>query len=561
MTPTERFREFRRRLAAWDDPALFVTLASEEQLQPILRRLEELGPGQLPLHGLLFAIKDNIDWAPLPTTAGCPDFTYRPDRSATVVERLVEAGAVPVGKTNLDQFATGLVGTRSPYGVARNAVDPRLVPGGSSSGSASAVAAGLVDFALGTDTAGSGRVPAAFQRIVGWKPSCGLVSTRGVFPACRSLDCASLLTRDVALAERVAPIMTGFDAEDPYSRRRGPTRTTLPARPVLGVPLPAQRDFAVDPAYGEAYARALDGWRGRGAELVELDVSCLLEAANLLYGGPWVAERLAALGAFWDTHRESIHPVTRQVLATGQGRSARETFQALHRLEALRREAEPLWARCDLLLLPTTPTVPTVERTLADPIGVNTLLGTWTNFMNLLDAAALALPGPDCADGRPFGLSLVGPAGSDAALLEAGRRWERGDGASRGPTLLAVAGAHMRGLPLNGQLTARGGRFVAEVRTAPAYRLYTFTDGGVRKPGMVRAEGGTGVPLELWDLPEAEWGSFTAAIPHPLGLGKVELEDGRWVTGFVMDASAVPRCEEITAFGGWRAFLASRPPA
>ena len=557
MTPLERFREFLRRLEAWADPALFISVATEAMLEPVFRRLDDKGPGMLPLHGLLFAIKDNIDWAPLPTTVGCPDFAYRPAHSATVVERLIEAGAIPVGKTNLDQFATGLVGTRSPYGTPRNAVDPALLPGGSSSGSASAVAAGLVDFALGTDTAGSGRVPAAFQELVGYKPTRGLVSMRGVFPACQSLDCVTVLARTTALARQVGGVMAGYDNEDPFSQRRTLVRTGLPARPVIGVPLRHQRAAGDDRAYAGAFEQAVAEWRRRGAELVELDVACLLEAAGLLYGGPWVAERLAAVGDFWSRSPGSFHPVTRQVLATGEGLGARGAFEAFHRLEALRRQAEGLWARCDALVLPTAPTLATVAQALAEPLKINTLLGTWTNFLNLLDAAAVAVPGPRAADGRPFGFSVVGPAGSDQALLELAA-WYQGSATSpRGPTLLAVAGAHLRGLPLNHQLLERGARFVDEVRSAPAYRLYTFTDGSIRKPGMVRvAEGGIAVPLELWDLPEATWGSFLAEIPHPLCLGQVELEDGRWITGFLMEGSAIARCADITSYGGWKAYLA-----
>jgi len=558
MTPPERFHEFTRLLAEWNDPALFITVATEEILATVFRRLDEPGQAKSPLHGMHFAIKDNIDWHPLPTTVGCPDFAYRPSRSATVIEKLLQAGAVPVGKTNLDQFATGLVGTRSPYGTPRNALHPGLLPGGSSSGSASAVAAGLVDFALGTDTAGSGRVPAAFQGLVGYKPSLGLASTRGIFPACQSLDCVSVFARTTRLAREVAGVIAGFDPGDPYSRARAAVRTALPARPTAGVPLPAQRVFTEDPGYGEAYGRSLAEWARRGVEILELDLSCLVEAAGLLYGGPWVAERLAAVGDFWTTHRGSIHPVTRQVLETGEGLTARQTFEALHRLEVLRRRAAEIWTRCDFLLLPTAPALPTVEQALADPLRVNSLLGTWTNFLNLLDMAALALPGAACADGRPFGVSVVGPAGSDPALFEAGLLYESGGlgPPGRGPTLLAVAGAHLRGLPLNHQLVERGARFVAEVHTAPAYRLYAFTDGTVQKPGMVRTmEGGIRVPLELWDLPEAAWGSFLAAIPHPLGLGKVELEDGSWVTGFLMEASAIPRCAEISQHGGWKDYL------
>jgi allophanate hydrolase len=560
MTPTERLRDFQRRLAAWDDPALFISVAGEDALAPVLRRLEAPGAAALPLAGLTFAVKDNIDWAPLPTTAACPAFTYRPARSARVVERLLDAGALPVGKTNLDQFATGLVGTRSPYGIPRNAVDAALVPGGSSSGSASAVAAGLVDFALGTDTAGSGRVPAAFQGLVGYKPTRGLVSCRGVVPACQSLDCVTVFARTVELARKVGALMAGFDAEDPYSARRRAVRTASPARPVVGVPLPAQRALGGDAVYAAAFERAAARWRERGAELIEIDLGCLLDAAKLLYGGPWVAERLAAVGPLWRERPDAFHPVTRQVLAGGEAQTAQQAFEAFHRLEGLRRQAEAVWAACDLLLLPTAPTLPTVERALADPLRVNSLLGTWTNFANLLDCAAVAVPAARAADGRPFGVSLVGPAGTDEALLAAAAQWEAGAPVAPAPgrTLLAVAGAHLRGLPLNGQLLERGARFVAEARSAPAYRLYTFTEGAIRKPGMVRAaEGGVAVPLELWDLPEAAWGSFLAAIPHPLGLGQVELSDGSWVTGFLMEASAIPRCAEITVHGGWMAYLRS----
>jgi len=446
VKPRERFRDFTRRLAAWNDPALFIRVATEDLLEPVFQRLEALGPGRLPLYGLLFAIKDNIDWQPLPTTVGCPDFAYLPARSATVVQRLLEAGAIPVGKTNLDQFATGLVGTRSPYGVPRNAVDPQLIPGGSSSGSASAVAAGLVDFALGTDTAGSGRIPAAFQNLFGYKPTRGLVSTRGVFPACRSLDCVSLFARTSELTRQLAQVVRAFDPEDPYSQERPLSRTTLPARPVAGVPLPSQRIFDGDPGYAQAYERVLQEWQQRGAELVELDLSCLLEAAQLLYGGPWVAERLAAVGDFWNTRRDSFHPVTRQVLASGECHSAKQTFEAFHRLEVLRRQASALWPRCDFLVLPTAPTAPTLQRVLEEPLEVNTLLGTWTNFVNLLDLAALALPGPPAPDGRPFGFSLVAPAATDEALFEAASFYEAGSAPRStrlpGRTVLAVAGAH-----------------------------------------------------------------------------------------------------------------------
>jgi len=560
-TPRQVWDEFRRRLKAWDDPALFLSLAEEAHLEPIFAALEGRKPADLPLFGVPFALKDNIDWAPLPTTAACPGFAYKPDTSATVVDKLIAAGAFPVGKTNLDQFATGLVGTRSPYGTPRNAVAPGFIPGGSSSGSASAVAAGLVAFALGTDTAGSGRVPAAFQGLVGWKPTVGLVSTSGVFPACRTLDCVAVFTKTVDDARAVAAVVEGFDATDPYSRPRKKTKTAVPVRPRIGIP--QAMDWTVDPVYGRAWDKTVADWSARGADLVPFDASPLREAARLLYEGPWVAERLAAVKPLWDRDLELFHPVTRTVLKTAEGRTAVDTFQAYYRLEGLKRKAEAQWKEFDFLLFPTTPTLPTLAQVEADPIGVNSLLGTWTNFFNLLDLAGLALPAVPATDGRPFGVTLAGPAGSDRALFQVGQIWESGQAFGApvipGPTVIAVAGAHLKGLPLNGQLVDRGARLLEETTTAAKYGLYAFRDGALDKPGLVRSnDGGIAVPVELWDMPEEGWGSFLSLIPHPLGLGKVELADGRWVTGFLMESSHITHSRDISSFGGWRAYLANR---
>lgn len=559
LEPRTLWKEFLRRLAAWDDPALFLSLAGEADLEGIFRRLAEPGARKLPLFGIPFAVKDNIDWDALPTTAGCPAFRHRPTRSAAAVERLLAAGAFPVGKTNLDQFATGLVGTRSPYGVPRNALNPGWIPGGSSSGSASAVAAGLVAFSLGTDTAGSGRVPAAFQGLVGYKPTRGLVSTRGVVPACRTLDCVSVFAGTVEEARRIGGVLEGFDGEDPYSRQVPASRTTRPRRPVVGVPRDDQREFFGAPSYAAAFEASLKTLAARGAEVVALDLSALLEAGSLLYQGPWVAERLAAVQDLWSRDPEAFHPVTRKVLETAAGRSAVEAFQAGYSLENLRRRSQSLWPQLDALMLPTAPFLPTLAEVEADPLGVNTKLGTWTNFVNLLDLAALAVPAGLDASGRPFGVTFLGPAGSDQALFEMGLLWETPGNApprTLGRTILAVAGAHMRGLPLNGQLTSRGARFIEETFTAPSYRLFTFRDGALDKPGLVRSpQGGASLSLELWDLPEAAWGGFQALIPHPLGLSQIELATGEWVTGFVMEASHIPRCTEITLHGSWRTYL------
>jgi len=508
------------------------------------------------LWGVLFAVKDNIDVAGLPTTAASPPYAYMPSGSSAVVQALLDAGALPVGKTNLDQFATGLVGTRSPYGVPRNARDARYIPGGSSSGSASAVAAGLVAFALGTDTAGSGRVPACFQELVGYKPTRGLVSTSGVVPACRTLDCVTVFAPNVSDARLAARFMTKFDALDPYAREVALTRTSVGPKPQLGVPRADQR--ALDPAYGAAFEAALAAWKAKGAEVEEFDASEILEAARLLYEGPWVAERRAAVGEFWND-AEAFHPVTRRILATADGKTAQQAFEAQYRLEALKRSSAALWGRFDALALPTTVTMPTLEEEAAEPVAVNSRLGTWTNMFNLLDWAGLAVPAARTADGRPFGITLAAPAGSDGLLWQLGERWEGRPGVELGPTVIAVAGAHLRGLPLNGQLTERGARFLREAATAPEYELWAFADGRIEKPGLVRTTGaGISVPLELWDMPETGWASFLALIPAPLGLGKIKLDDGRWVTGFLMEAVQRETAQDIARFGGWRAYAQSK---
>jgi allophanate hydrolase len=563
--PREIYKEFRRRLAVWNDPALFLAVAEETQLEPIFLRLAAYRADELPLYGVPFALKDNLDWDVLPTTAACPAFAYQPSVSARVVELLIDAGAIPVGKTNMDQFATGLVGTRSPYGTPRNALGSSWIPGGSSSGSASAVAAGLVAFALGTDTAGSGRIPAAFQGLVGYKPTRGLFSTSGVVPACRSLDCVSLLTKTSDEALKIQAVLAQFDEKDPFSRPLLSQRTTVSSVPVLGVPLAEQREFWGDSLYQDAWEAVVEQWRLLGAEVSEIDYAPFREAAELLYNGPWVAERLVATAELLKSRPEAFHPITAQILAGAEGRTAVQTFQASYRLEALRRVTSQVWQNVDVLLLPTAPTLPTLAQVEADPVGLNSRLGYYTNFLNLLDMAALAMPGKPCADGRPFGFTLVGPAGSDGALFQWGALWEQRQSRPRipvslGKTVLAVAGAHMRGLPLNGQLVERGGRFLSEAFTAASYRLFTFTEGLVPKPGLVRVNsGGVNLPLELWDLPEQAWGGFLALIPHPLCLGKIQLSSGEWVTGFLMESSHVEKCQDITASGGWRNYLKEKP--
>ena len=537
------------------DPAIWIHLLEESDLQ---RRVAALkSPDTQALHGVPFAIKDNIDLAGAPTTAGCPAYRYTPDRDATAVARLVEAGAIPLGKTNLDQFATGLVGTRSPFGIPRNPVSPAHIPGGSSSGSATAVAAGQVDFALGTDTAGSGRVPAAFQELVGWKPSRGRVSTRGVVPACRTLDCVSVFTRTVAEAARVAKVVSAFDPEDPWSRAL-PERPAFPSAARVGIPSAADLEWFGDTGYASAYAAACTGLRDRGHTLVEIPFRAFLDAGRLLYEGPWVAERLTVAQALLDRDPEAFLPVTRGILERARAGRATEAFQAIYRLAELRRESEAVWRDVDVLFLPTTGTIYTPEQVAADPLGTNSRLGLYTNFVNLLDLCAVAVPGRRTADGRPFGATWMAPAGADFALLDLAAR-ARGEETACAPVeprvQLAVCGAHLRGYPLNHQLISRGAVFLREADSAPEYRFIALP-GNPRRPGMIRLEsGGVSVKMEIWDLPVAGLGSFLTGIKAPLGLGTVRLADGGSVLGFICEAAAAAGAEDISALGDWRRFL------
>jgi allophanate hydrolase len=527
----------------------------------------------LPLFGVPFAIKDNIDLGGFPTTAGCPAFARTPKEDASVVGRLIKAGAIPLGKTNLDQFATGLVGTRSPYGACTSAFDPLRVSGGSSSGSALAVAHGIVSFALGTDTAGSGRVPAAFNNLVGWKPTRGIVSTRGVVPACRSLDCVSVFAGSVGDAERVADVITGFDVEDAFSRAAQPKNIAISR---LGVP--RALEFFGDRAYERLFAEAVERARALGATVVPIDLEPFLAAARLLYGGPWVAERYAAVGEFIETHPEEVHPVVREIVLGGRSVTGADAFRGSYRLAELKRAADRTFDEVDALLLPTAPFHPTIEAVLAEPIEQNAKLGLYTNFVNLLDLAALALPAGFTESRLPFGVTLVGPAFSDGALAAFGDRLHRATaptwGASglalagaapratltSGNVLLAVAGAHLSGQPLNHQLTSRKGTLVRTVRTAADYRLFALANTTPPKPGLVRAPGfvGTGVELEVWSLTTEAFGSFVAEVPAPMVIGTVELEDGTRVKGFLCEPAALEGSDDITHFGGWRGFLAAR---
>jgi allophanate hydrolase len=519
----------------------------------------------LPLAGAPFAVKDNVDVAGVPTTAACPAFAYRPEDSAEVVARLEAAGALMMGKTNLDQFATGLVGSRSPYGAPGCVFNRAYVSGGSSAGSAVAVGAGLVAFALGTDTAGSGRVPAAFNGLVGLKPSKGRWSTRGLVPACRSLDCITVLANDTADATLVDRVAAGFDAEDPYSRAAPPV-APIPPTFRLGLPRPEQQVFLGDQEAQAFYAAAIERVRAMGGTPVEVDIAPLLDAARLLYSGPWVAERTAAVEELLKANPAAIHPVVRAILQGGSAFSAVDTFKAMYQLAAYARVAERMWAQVDVLLLPTTPTIYRVAEVLAEPVALNANLGLYTNFVNLLDMSAVAVPAGFRANGTGFGVTLIGPAFADEALLGLARRYEEIAPMPEAPPLdltgrpetvkLAVVGAHLAGMPLHWQLTSREARLVARTRTAPAYKLYAMTNSTPPKPALVHTGQGAAIEVEVYEMPVEAFGSFVVEVPPPLAIGTVTLEDGSLVKGFVAEPRAIDGAEDITALGGWRAYIA-----
>ena len=571
-SPSELLGAWWARLAQTPLAPLWIERASEAQIAAQIAALEARAAAQpdrdallrgLPLFGVPFAVKDNIDVAGLPTTAACPAFARTPDAHAHVVARLVAAGAVWAGKTNLDQFATGLVGARSPYGRPSSAFAADRVSGGSSSGSAVVVARGDVAFALGTDTAGSGRVPAGFNGLVGLKPTPGRVSTAGVLPACRTLDCVSVFAHTVDDAAHVLSVMEGADAADAYSAF-APGRAQLPPRLRVGVP--RRPTFFGDAGYAEAWAAACARLAEAGHTPVELDFAPLDAVAALLYEGPWVAERHAVVRELLATRPSALDPVVRRVIERAQQFSATDTFIAQYRLTEARAALASTWSQVDLLMVPTAPGHPRFAEVDADPVGVNAALGTYTNFVNLLGWSALAVPAGTTPQGLPFGVTFIGAAGMDAALADLGRRWA-GAG-PRPPALrlpasepvlpIAVVGAHLSGLPLNGQLVERGARRLEATSTAPRYRLYALPGTTPPKPGLVRsAEGGAAIALEVWAMPQRAVGSFLALIPPPLGLGSVELADGRFVHGFLCEPHALGGAREVTSFGGWRAYLDS----
>ena len=581
LDPVETVARVFQRIRDYNDPAVFISLRDETNALSEAESLKAKNAADLPLYGVPVAVKDNIDALGFQTTAACPAFAYTPAHDATAVARLRAAGAIIIGKTNLDQFATGLVGVRSPYGIPKNSIREDLIPGGSSSGSATAVGAGLVPLSLGTDTAGSGRVPAMLNNIVGLKPSLGMISTAGLVPACRTLDCISVFALTVDDAALALSVMAGPDQADPFSRDRPlGAITPFPANMRLGVPRNGQLIFFGDKKSEAAYGDALKRWTSLGAELVEFDLEPFYETARLLYEGPWVAERYLVIRNLLASAPDSIHPVTREITAAGARLTAAETFSALYRLQGLRKIVERTFANIDALVLPTAPTAYTTAQVLANPIELNSRLGTYTNFVNLLDLCGLALPAAMRGDGIPFGITLLAPAGRDAMLASIGRVFHANTkltvgakGVAQAPLAplpasssdeipIAVVGAHLSGMALNGELKALSAKLIEATNTAPDYKLYALKT-TPPKPGMLRVEAGKGasIELEIWSMSSSAFGKFVNAIPAPMAIGTVRLADGRSVKGFLVEPEVLGEARDITAYGGWRKYMAEAATA
>jgi allophanate hydrolase len=565
LSPVKAVETTYERLGAYSDSAMFITLRDRDDVLKEAAALQATGPEGKPLYGLPFAVKDNIDVAGLPTTAACPDFAYTPKVSAFAVQRLQDAGAICIGKTNLDQFATGLVGVRSPYGVPRNTLRSDLVPGGSSAGSAVSVGMGAVAFSLGTDTAGSGRVPAALNGICGLKPSLGLLSATGVVPACRTLDTISIFAADAGDAAEVASVAQGFDTADFLSRTLPKAGiAALPPTFKVGVPLEHQLEFFGDALAAAAYAADIAKLQNIGGVITEIDFEPFFAVAKLLYEGPWVAERYHAVKAIIESKPEAMHPVTRGIISNASRFNAVDTFDALYKLATLKRRVEPILASIDMLAVPSIPTIYTVAEVEADPVRLNSNLGTYTNFVNLLDLAAFSVPVGMRGDGLPSSLTLIAKAGRDAELAGAAQVLQSGKRAEamqigEGEVALAVVGAHLSGMPLNHELTSRHARFLQATETAADYKLFALANTTPPKPGLLRVTTGEGaaIAVEVWALSTEAFGGFVAAIPSPLGIGTLTLKDEMKVKGFIAEAEALKDAKDISSFGGWRAYIAS----
>jgi allophanate hydrolase len=575
FTPQDVMETVEARIRDQPDHNAWITRLSQEQIQGYL---DALGPVDLqakPLYGIPFAIKDNIDLAGVPTTAACPEYAYIPEQSAFVIQRLIDAGAIPVGKTNLDQFATGLVGARSPYGAGHNSFNFAYISGGSSSGSAVSLAMGQVSFSLGTDTAGSGRVPAAFNNLVGLKPTKGWLSTSGVVPACRSLDCVSVFALTGDDASRVLDVAGQFDAGDDYARPAPCSEPGFDADNFhFAVPRDEQLEFFGNEEGRQLFYQSAEKLEDLGGTRHEIDFEPFLESARLLYEGPWVSERYVAIESFIEEKGDSVFPVTREIIAGGAHPSAADAFRSQYRLAALKRKTDPVWDEVDFILTPTAACCYTIEEVEAKPVQLNSNLGYYTNFMNLLDFSALAVPAGFQSDALPFGVTLFAPAFADRALMNVGDRLHRAMTDTMGATALplpepvparqllpgwtrvAVCGAHMSDLPLNHQLTDRGAYLLEKTTTSAHYDFYALPGGPPFRPGLVRTAGGAAIEIEIWAIPLDRFGSFVAGIPAPLGIGTLETASGEWVQGFTCESYAVAEATRITELGGWRAYLA-----
>lgn len=547
----------------FDDKNIWISKADTSFLEPYFLRLEKCDPSSLPLYGVPFAIKDNIDVAGLTTTAGCAEFAYLPSEHAFVVQQLINAGAIPIGKTNLDQFATGLVGTRSPYGEGINLFDPEYISGGSSSGSALAVTAGIVPFSLGTDTAGSGRVPAAFGNIVGLKPTRGALSIRGVVPACKSLDCVAIFAQTCEDAHRVYDLCSDYDAQDSYSREKNSVNA-IGENFRFGVPGANQLEFFGNSAYKILFWESVERLEALGGNRVEIDFTPFMETAKLLYHGPWIAERYCGIKDFAKTQSDAMLDVTRGIILSGAKPSAIDAFEGFYRLAELKRRSDEIMATIDFLVTPTAGTIYTREDVRNNPLELNTNLGYYTNFMNLLDLSACAVPAGFTLEGIPFGVTLAAPAWSEHLLLNIGAKLSAKTEYRSGlieiekpqTVLLAVCGAHMSGLPLNAELTSRGAKLMEKSFTAPLYRFYALESFTPPRPGLVKTnEDGGAIEVEVWEVPTENFGSFFNGVPSPLALGTLTLIDDKIVKGFLCESYAINGAKDITALCGWRNYL------
>lgn len=579
LTPRQLISALREHASALNPEFnLYIHLLTAAEQEPYLAALDGRSSDELPLFGVPFSIKDNIDLAGIPTTAACPAFAYTPAQSATIVEQLIALGAVPMGKANLDQFATGLNGTRSPYGECRNSVHPDYPSGGSSAGSSLAVALGVSSFALGTDTAGSGRVPAALNNLIGLKASKGLISTAGVVPACRTLDCVTFFTATAAEASQLLALTATLDPRDEYSR----ANPMWNAANAFGAPrpfrfgVPKQLEFLGCSESPALFAATIEQLKSLGGEPVEIDFSPFLEAARLLYEGPWVAERYSVAGELIEAQPDAVLPVIQAVLAKAPGTTAVDAFRSQYRLQTLKALCQPIMDNVDCILTPAYPRPVTLAELHAEPVARNSDLGYYTNFMNMLDYAAVAVPAGFMNNGLPWGVTLFGRVFTDQYLLSLANALQHahnlplcgerpGDcslpanSAGNDLARIVVCGAHLQGLPLNWQLQQRGAKLLEATHSSADYQLYALAGGPPFRPGMVRvSEGGVQIEVEVWALPSSELGSFLCGIPAPLGLGKVQLSDGRWETGFICEPQGIEGAQNISVFGGWRAYMQSK---